>query len=116
MKNITLATVKSIIKNGGATIKIDGNRVNMKSGYQVSVRDITVIPIEQFNKFILKEFLRRLSSKSEYLGVWIENGKVYIDVSRRIATKTEAVEKGKALKQISILRWRDMECINIREG
>lgn len=115
MKNITLATVKSIVKNGGATIKYDGNRINMKSGYQVSIRDIAIIPIEQLNKFILKEFLRRLSSKSEYLGIWIDNGKVYIDISRRIATKTKAIEQGKALKQISILRWRDMECINIRE-
>lgn len=116
MKNITLATIKSILKNGGATINNKGVRVTMKSGYQVSICDIAIISVSDFNKYILKELLTRLSSRGEYLGVWVDNGKVYIDISRRIPTKAEAVAEGKRLNQISILKWKNMECITVGEG
>jgi hypothetical protein len=116
MKNITLATIKSILKNGGATINKNGVRIKMKSGYQVSIHDIAILPVEQFNKYILKELITRLSSKGEYLGVWVDDNKVYIDISRRIPTKAKAVEEGKRLNQISILKWKNMECIAVGEG
>ena len=113
MKNITLATIKSIKKNGGATINKYGERVSMKTGYQVSKCDLLVLPVDKLNKFILKELLTHLTSRGEYLGIWIDNGNVYIDISCRIATKREAMEKGHELKQLSVLRWRDMECLAV---
>lgn len=113
MKNITLATIKSIIKNGGATFNNKGVRVQMKTGYQVSKEDLIIIDINTFNKHILKELLKKLSSRGEYLGVWIDSGKVYIDISCRIATKQEAIQIGKKLQQLSILRWRDGACLAI---
>jgi len=113
MKNITVATIKSIIKNGGATINKCGERVQMKTGYQVSKCDLLIINIEELNKFVLKELLKKLAKRGEYLGVWINEGKVYIDISCRIATKQEAIQKGKELQQLSILRWKDGKCLAI---
>ena len=111
MKNITLATIKSIKRNGGATINKYGVRVSMKSGYQVSKQDLLIIPVDELSKDILKNLIKRLIKRGDYLGVWIDDGKVYIDISCRIATKHKAMEMGRKLKQLSVLRWRDCECL-----
>ena len=111
MKNITLATINSIKRNGGATINKYGVRVSMKSGYQVSKQDLLIIPVENLNKFILKELIKKLIKRGDYLGVWIDDGKAYIDISCRIATKIKAMEMGRELNQLSVLRWRDCECL-----
>jgi hypothetical protein len=113
MKNITLATIKSIKRNGGATINKYGVRVTMKTGYQVSKRDLLIIPIEKLDKFILKALLAKLLSRSDYLGVWIDDGKAYIDISHRVATRGAAMREGRELNQLSILRWRDGKCLTV---
>ena len=111
MKNITLATINSIKRNGGATINKYGVRVSMKSGYQVSKQDLLIIPVDNLNKLILKELVRKLVKRGDYLGVWIDDGKAYVDISCRIATKSKAMEMGRELNQLSVLRWRDCECL-----
>ena len=113
MKNITKATIDSILRNGGATINCYGERVQMKSGYQVSKQDLLIIPADNLNKLILKELIKKLVSRGEYLGVWVDNGKVYIDISCRVATKRDAMQMGRDLNQLSILRWADMECLAV---
>lgn len=113
MKNFTNATIKSIVKNGGATINKKGERVTLKSGYQVSKQDLVIINLEQFTKELLKKLILKLSCRGEYLGVWIDNGQVYIDISCRIATKEKAMQAGKNLNQLSILRWKDCECLAV---
>ena len=113
MKNITLATINSIKRNGGATINKYGNRVTMKSGYQVSKRDLYIIPVAELDKLIIKEAMKLLTSRGEYLGVWIDNGNAYIDISIRIATKHNAMAMGRELNQFSILRWNDCECLAV---
>ena len=111
MKKITLATINSIKRNGGATIDKYGNRVTMKSGYQVSKRDLYIIPVAELNKFIIKEAMKLLENRGEYLGVWIDDGKAYIDISHRIATKKQAMIVGRELNQLTVLRWKDCECL-----
>lgn len=113
MKNITLATIKSIRCNGGATINKYGVRVSMKSGYQVSKQDLLIIPVDELNKLIIKEAMKLLKSRGEYLGVWIDNDNAYIDISVRIATKRDAMARGRELNQLSILRWIDCECLAV---
>ena len=41
-------------------------------------------------------------------GVWFSGGIYYVDKSKRVNTKREAMEIGRACNQISVLRWRDM--------
>ena len=113
MKKITLATIKSIKRNGGATFNKYGERVTMKTGYQVSKCDLLIIPVDELDKFIVKELLGRLISRGEYLGLWIDNGNVYIDISCRIPTKSKAMEMGRELNQLSVLRWSDCECLAV---
>ena len=116
MKNITKATVNSIIRNGGATINNKGERVMLKSGYQVSKCDLFIIPTAELNKYIIKELLGRLIQRGEYLGLWVDNGNVYVDISCRVATKRDAMQMGRDLNQLSVLRWRDGECLAVQRG
>jgi hypothetical protein len=111
MKNITRATIKSIIRNGGATINKYGERVTMKTGYQVSKCDLLIIPVDELDKLTLKDLLTKLTSRGDYLGVWIDDGKAYIDISHRIATKKQAMIVGRELNQLTVLRWKDCECL-----
>ena len=113
MKNITLTTIKSIKHKGGATINKYGVRVSMKTGYQVSKQDLLIIPVDNLNKFILKELIKKLIKRGDYLGIWIDGSKAYIDISCRIATKSKAMEMGRELNQLSVLRWSDMECLAV---
>jgi hypothetical protein len=113
MKKITITTIKSIIKNGGATINKYGERVSMKTGYQVSKRDLYIVPVNKLDKLIIKEAMKLLERRGEYLGVWIDNGNAYIDISVRIATKRDAMAKGRELNQLSVLRWTDCECLAV---
>lgn len=113
MKNITKATINSILNNGGATFNYNGERVQMKSGYQVSKQDLVIVPIADFNKYLIKALVEMLDGRGEYLGVWVDNGKVYVDISCRVATKRDAMQMGRDLNQLSILRWADMECLAV---
>lgn len=111
MKNITKATINSVIRNGGATFNCNRERVQLKSGYQVSKCDLLIIPVANLTKDIVKGLIAKLTSRGEYLGLWIDNGNVYVDISCRVATKRDAMQMGKDLNQLSILRWSDMTCL-----
>ena len=113
MKKITVATIKSIVRNGGATITREGVRVVLRSGYQVSKQDLYILPVADFCKEHLATALSLLSRRGEYVGVWIDNGLAYIDISCRVSTKYEAMNLGRSLNQLSILRWRDGECLAV---
>ena len=113
MKKITQATIKSIIRNGGATINKYGVRVTLKTGYQVSKQDLAIIPLEDFDKHAVMAMMDYVTSKGEYLGIWIDCGNVYLDVSHRIATLKQAMQAGRELNQLTILRWRDGECLTV---
>ena len=97
-----------IIKNGGATINKKGAMVTLKSGYQVSKKDILKIAVDKFNEQIINNIIHNNLKRGEYAGFWVEDGYVYADISERISTKHEALAIGKQRKQISILNWRNM--------
>lgn len=103
-------TLKEIIKNGGITLDNNGNMVDSNKGYQVSVRDMEIIKVRDMRKKHLVELLTSIE-KNSCLGVWIEKGLAYIDNSKTIATKKEAVKIGKKNKQISIFGWNKKEVI-----
>ena len=95
-----------ILENNGATINKKGQCVQLKSGYQLSVRDCLKIPVKKFNDEIINKILQYGLVRGQYAGFWIENGYVYGDISIRVATKKVAVAKGKELHQIAVWDWR----------
>ena len=99
-------TLKSIIENGGATLQ-KGSPVNYKSGYQVSIKDLEVIPVYKLRKAHLDELQRQHLT----IGIWIENGKAYIDHSVKINGRKTAEAIGRRKQQISIWDWKNGEAV-----
>ena len=86
--------LKDIKSNNGATINNSGEMMNYKQGYQVSVKDLEIIPAYKLTKKHLIEVLNTIPVGA-YLGVWIDNNKAYIDQSLRFTNKRQALTFGK---------------------
>lgn len=103
-------TLKAIKQNNGITLDKQGNPITHKNGYQVSAEDLEIIPAYKLRKAHLLDLLDRIPVGSN-LGVWIDNGKAYIDRSARIGNKRLALKVGRQLNQISIYDWATGDCI-----
>ena len=101
MKKYLKPLLKKISNNDGATFK-NGQPITYKSGYQVGIYGIETTTIE--------ETIKAIKSLGD-CGIWFSNGIWYIDKSKRISTKKEAIEVGKKFNQQSILKWNDMSLI-----
>ncbi|MBX4188106.1 MAG: hypothetical protein KW793_03150, partial [Candidatus Doudnabacteria bacterium] len=100
-------------KNGGVTVKLNGDMP--VSGYVFSpYKNVeTVIPKEKFSvkdvdAFIDKHF-NLLNQEEHHLGIWIDDGKVYIDVSKVIDDEQRAVEESLHANQIGLFDLQNFE-------
>ena len=94
--------LKELKENDGATLK-NYNMINYKSGYQVAT--------EGKETKSLKKAIEYIKGYNGTCGIWYAKGIYYIDKSKRISTKKEALKIGKENNQISILKWADMSLI-----
>lgn len=102
--------LKDIKANAGITMDKQGNALAYSNGYQVSVKDLEIIPTYRLTKKHLIEMLKELPVGAN-LGVWIDNGKAYIDHSVRFTNRRQALEYGKLHNQLSIWNWKAGEAI-----
>lgn len=99
---INVRTINKLQNNDGLTLK-NGKNINYKTGYQVATEGIECrTPREAMNA---------IKSFGGDCGVWYSDGIYYIDKSKRIATKREALRIGKECNQISILKWSTKELV-----
>lgn len=103
------------IKNGGLTVNKSGLAVEFKKGYQVSKKDCFIIGIDKKAECLkaVKNVLDKIT-KDEFCGLWVDDGKLYADISINILDRKKAVEMGERLKQISIFEWATKSCINLK--
>ena len=101
----------AILAQGGATLGKDGNAVQLKTGYQVSRQDVAVIAAQDFNQAAVENIVSMLASKGMYAGFWLDDGKVYCDISRRHSTKKDALAAGKAYNQIAVWDWKHSKSV-----
>lgn len=97
-----MINIRSILKlknNEGLTLK-SGKPIIYKTGWQVATDGITTISP--------KEAIKAVKVYGGNCGIWYADNIYYIDKSKRVNTKREALEIGRANNQISILRWKDM--------
>lgn len=103
-------TLKQIKLNNGATLNKAGESLSYARGYQVSEKDLLIIPAYKLTKKQLIKMLNELAD-GKCLGVWIDSGKAYVDCSEYVSTKKQALKLGKQRKQISIWNWKAGEAI-----
>lgn len=96
---INIRSIRKLRNNDGLTLKY-GKPIAYKSGWQVATDGVAVITPE--------EAIKAVKAYGGNCGIWFSDSVYYIDQSRRVNTKREALEIGRANNQISILRWKDM--------
>lgn len=96
---INIRSIRKLTNNDGLTLK-NGKPITYKTGWQVATEGIQTESA--------REAIEAVKAYKGNCGIWFADGIYYIDKSKRVNTKREALEIGKACNQISILRWRDL--------
>lgn len=99
---INIRTIKKLTNNDGLTLK-KGNIITYKTGWQVATEGIETTSA--------REAIKAVKAYKGDCGIWYSEGIYYIDKSKRVNTKREALTIGKACNQISVLRWSDMRLV-----
>lgn len=112
--NITKNELQKILKLGGMTCDYHGKKIDYKRGYQISIKDLAIFDITQKTKIL--NFTKNLQlAKNEFLGFWVDNNKIYIDISKHYNNKNKAITEGKKNNQISIFDWYKKDCIYLNK-
>lgn len=96
---INIRTIRKLANNDGLTLK-KGKIITYKSGWQVATEGLETTDA--------REAINAVKSYNGDCGIQYSKGIYYIDKSKRVNTKHEAMEIGRACNQISILCWRTM--------
>lgn len=96
---INIRTIKNLKNNDGLTLK-GGKKIQYKSGWQVATEGVECASPA--------EAIKAVRAYNGDCGVWYSEGVYYIDKSKRVDTKREALNIGRACNQISVLRWSNM--------
>ena len=98
--------IKEMIKNGGATLDVNYNNFNASAGYMVSIKGhekkININDIENIKKEIIKKMELIKRKKSYFVGLWVDNELMYIDISKHIIKYNRALEVARNNKQLAI--------------
>lgn len=105
-----MITLKEIKANKGATLNANGEAVTYKTGFQVSNKDLFVCRINQLRMRDIKAILADMPSTAN-LGIWIDGGRAYVDISERIANRAHALKVGRERKQLSVWAWAKNEAV-----
>ena len=93
---INIRTINKLANNDGLTLKA-GKPISYKTGWQVATEGVEVRTA--------REALNAVKAYGGNCGIWLANGIYYVDKSRRVNTKAEALHIGREHNQISIFGW-----------
>lgn len=96
---INIRSIKKLRNDEGLTLKA-GKPITYKSGWQVATNGIATTSA--------REAINAVKAYGGNCGIWYSDSVYYIDQSKRVNTKREALRIGRECNQISVLRWRDM--------
>lgn len=96
---INIRSIHKLNNNDGLTLK-NGKPIAYKTGWQVATEGVEVKTA--------REAIEAVKTYGGDCGVWYSEGVYYVDKSRRVNTKREALEVGRQHNQISVLGWHNM--------
>ena len=117
--DITSKALDLTKKNGGVTINLNGDMPT--SGYALAEKKTTElsVPIEKFTQDTLDKYVQdhynELNLPNRHLGTWVDNGKVYMDVSSVYKNFNEAMSKAEQAQQLAIFDLDKFETHNLSD-
>ena len=110
--------IKEAIKNGGATLTATLDNAKLKYNYMVSLYGYeTTFKVDDIEglKEGLKAYQKKASGKKDlYIGLWVSDGLVYLDLSINICKKNDALRIGKQNKQKAVYDVKNNKDIKIK--
>ena len=107
--------IEKIIKNGGATLTSTLENADLKNGYMVSEvgaeRVFGLDEVEEIEKTLI-EYAEKITT-NQFVGAWLDDDKLYIDISRHYKSKKQALRVGADNKQLAIYDIANEESIYI---
>lgn len=97
---VNVRTIRKLKDGEGLTLR-NGKIVEYKTGWQVGIQGIECRTPEEVTKVLHSDLGRKGN-----VGVWRSNGIYYVDISKRITTKKDALTIAKLMNQQSIYGWR----------
>lgn len=92
------------VKNGGFSLSSNGD--SPKSGFMVSIRDILKMPLDLWleleEQTSIDDYSEIAENVNGYIGCWIDNGDVYIDISANIQDREQALKVARENGQLAI--------------
>ena len=99
---INIRSIRKLGNNDGLTLKM-GKKVNYKSGWQVATEGVECKTAQ--------EAIDAVRAYGGNCGVWFTDNTWFVDKSKRVSTKKEALWIGRECNQISILKWSNMSLV-----
>jgi hypothetical protein len=99
LKMINIRSILKLTNNDGLTLK-KGKPITYKTGWQVAIEGIECKTA--------REAINAVKAYDGNCGIWFADGIYYIDKSKRVNTKHEAMNIGRTCNQISVLKWSNM--------
>lgn len=99
---INIRSILKLTENDGMTLK-KGNKITYKSGWQVATEGVECKTA--------REAINAVKAYGGNCGVWYSNNTWFVDKSKRVSTKKEALQIGRECNQISILKWSNMSLV-----
>ena len=96
--------LKEIVQCGGATLTKELKALKKESGFMVSKigceKTFTFDNLEDLEKEVIN--YRNKLKNNEYIGLWVDNNIIYLDISKYYTTKDKAIKSGIKNKQLAI--------------
>lgn len=105
-------------KHEGITYHLYRGRACHRTGYYVSLKDYEeTVPLALLTPKVIADYIQNnfsiLDLPSAYLGIWVNNGITYLDISRRIRNKKEALGFGKREEQKTIWDCKNQKALEV---
>lgn len=107
--------IKKIIDNKGATLDKNLKAINKNCGYMVSKigyeKTFSINELDELEKSI-REY-QKLLKNNEYIGIWIDNNIIYLDISKHYLALDKAKKVGIKNKQLAIYDLKNEKSIDL---
>lgn len=111
--------IKRIIENKGETLNKELKKADLKKGFMVSLEGTETQTqgddYQAINQAIKEKQEIIKDSNNMYIGLWLNNNIMYIDISINIEDKTEALEFAKYNKQLAIYDLKNNDSIYLKD-
>lgn len=109
--------IKFLEKNEGGTLDLNLKPIAKKSGYMVSYasKEFTTCDTNEVYDKVLeyRDYLEKTNKKNAFVGVWLDAGTWYVDISKHFNDLKSAKKFGLVNKQLAIFNLATFESINL---